>query len=96
MDIKELKPHLRSKVFTDELREKMARGGELLAALKRHGVRALRTDYSRARPVIEIDASTASALGAVPGSILSTTQGDGTRCFSKIIHDCEITWSVAA
>lgn len=96
MDIKEQKPNLRSKVFTEELREKMARGVELLAAMRRHGVRALRTDYSKSRPVIEIDPSTADALGAVPGSVLSTRQQDGTRCFSKVIHDCEITWSVAA
>lgn len=96
MKINELKPNLRSKVFTEELREKMTRGVELLAAMRRHGVRAVRTDYSKARPIIEIDPATADALGAVPGSVLSTRQGDGTRCFSKVIHDCEITWSVAA
>lgn len=96
MNIQELKPNLRSKVFTEEWRQKLSRGVELLQTLRAHGVRAIRTDYSMARPVIEIDPKTAGALSGIPGGVISTLQGDGTRCFSKVLHGCEITWSVAA
>lgn len=96
MDVAPLKDNLRSVIFTDALRDKLARGVEVIAAIRAKGVKAVRTDYLQDRPVIEIDPATAAGLDDIPVSTMTKADGNGMRRCSKVIHGVEIVWSVAA
>lgn len=95
MDQKDLRPNLRSTVFTETLRDKMQQTQEVMRELGRLGVKVLRTDYSGMRPVIEVDPETARAVMRWPVSMMST-QSNGYRRISRVLNGVEIVWQEAA
>lgn len=97
MDQKALRPNLRSTVFTEALRDKLQKAQQVIRELSALQVRVLRTDYSGARPLVEIDPTTAQPVAAMPISMMSSsTPAAGVRRICKVIGGCEVVWQEAA
>ncbi len=97
MDQRDLRPNLRSTVFTDALREKREKAQRVIRELYALKVRVLRTDYSGTRPLVEIDPETAKPVVDMDVSMMSrSTPVPGVRRVSKVIGGCEVVWQEAA
>lgn len=93
MNQQALRPNLRSKVFTDDFREKLATGINCIRLLHDAGVKVVRTDYSGRRPMLLIDPQTAEPVVSMLVSSWSRNLGGGIRHIGKVIGGCDVVWT---